>query len=985
LDTDRTIINTCIDSNTVSDALQTQIFKYWSITMKNKIIRSSKQNPCPVCDRTKDGDCSQYADGQTVMCKTYADGVGHDESKWHYTGIAGTGFQGKFVLKSERVKPEFQKSPRPQSEKHYFYPDRTGGDLVRVTRRDDGAGNKTFFQSHWDGTKWLKGCPKEIRPNIPIYRYWEISQAIERKELIFIVEGEGVADRLWELGIAATTTIGGSGGYSRRYGDYSEDLEGARLVLAPDRDALGVKYIANFERDFPTQIEGYYLAGTEGLWRKPAGGMDIGDDITDHKYSKEQILDRIISTDKYRDLTAQPEPQNQEEPDSKKPHFTTSWDTGLKWETTETDADGKSEQVKKPIGNHLEAIAYCDSPDGTGAGIFIEFRTQRGKSRRALIPRGTLTGDGSEALRFLADRGYHWHRKQKSLLLDYLFGLGAEVDRVYTIADRTGWVEGSFLTPAKTYGDPDIKFQKPTVTESETPTEVRGTLAEWKNEVAAKCAGNSRLIFSLGTAFAASLLDPAQIESGGFHLTGGTSKGKTTALNVAASVSGLKHIPTWRSTANALEGQAVSFNHGLFPLDELGQADPKDVGAAAYMLANGQGKSRMLKSLTTAKPKTWELLFLSSGEFAMTDYLKQAGISVKGGMETRMPSIPAVVGEHGVFENIHGYDKPIEFVTALESSVRNHQGTALDEYLTQLVEARKAEGFDRELRERVHAIGQSLSQQYKDTAIGRVAVRFGLVRVGLELAHQFGLLPFPIEQCRWAVSQIFSDWVNARGGEGSIEIKEACNKIEYLFVTNQHSDRIADPKDPNRIIRNLLAYKIGDTVTDHLEYCVPTAVFDKEFASGVDKGQLIAELVQRGWLKPSLDNRHTLRRRIDGKQQRVYVLNQFWVSEKNTVTAVTAVTDKNNDSLTEIQPVTSVTEVEKPSVTAVTDKNNDSPIEIQPVTSVTEVKTPLVTDGSHLNAIQSKGLNPPVTTVTTVTNKNQPTKIESEVIDCDDF
>jgi hypothetical protein len=83
--------------------------------------------------------------------------------------------------------------------------------------------------------------------------------------------------------------------------------------------------------------------------------------------------------------------------------------------------------------------------------------------------------------------------------------------------------------------------------------------------------------------------------------------------------------------------------------------------------------------------------------------------------------------------------------------------------------------------------------------------------------------------------------------------------------------------------------------------------------------------------------------------------------------------------------VTSVTEVEKPSVTAVKDKNNDSPIEIQPVTSVTEVKTPLVTDGSHLNAIQSKGLNPPVTTVTTVTNKNQPTKIESEVIDCDDF
>jgi hypothetical protein len=274
--------------------------------MTRNIIRSSKQNPCPVCGRAKDGDCSQYADGQTVMCHTHPDGTGHDESQWHYTKTTDDGMWGVFVLKTERVESEFKKAPRRQGEKHYFYPDRTGGDLVRVTRCDDGAGNKTFFQSHWDGSKWLKGCPKEIRPNIPIYRYWEISQAIERKELIFIVEGEGVADRLWELGIPATTTIGGSGGYSN-YGVYRQDLEGAKLVLTPDRDRLGVEYIGNFDRDFPSQIEGYYLAGTEGLWCKPAGGMDIGDDITDHKYSKEQILDRIISTDKYRELTTTPE------------------------------------------------------------------------------------------------------------------------------------------------------------------------------------------------------------------------------------------------------------------------------------------------------------------------------------------------------------------------------------------------------------------------------------------------------------------------------------------------------------------------------------------------------------------------------------------------------------------------------------------------------------------------------------------------------
>ena len=65
---------------------------------------------------------------------------------------------------------------------------------------------------------------------------------------------------LWALDIPATTTIGGSGGY-KTYGDYSNDLKSARLILAPDRDSSGLKYVANFQRDFAGQIEGYCLAG----------------------------------------------------------------------------------------------------------------------------------------------------------------------------------------------------------------------------------------------------------------------------------------------------------------------------------------------------------------------------------------------------------------------------------------------------------------------------------------------------------------------------------------------------------------------------------------------------------------------------------------------------------------------------------------------------------------------------------------------------
>lgn len=839
------------------------------------IIRSSKQNPCPVCGRTKDSDCSWYPDGQTVMCKTYVDGSGHDESKWHYTGVNELGFQSKFVLKQE---PEFKKKQRPIGTKYYEYPSRDGKPLARVVRIDYADKDKKIWQEYWDGSKWAKGNPKHIQPLIPIYRYAEVREAIERDELIFNVEGEGVANALWKLGIAATTTIGGSGGYEK-YGKYAEDLKGARLVLTPDLDVLGVKYIGNFERDFLTQIEGYCLAGSAGLWRKlPAKeGMDIHDDIRDHQLTKEQILDRIITPDKYRELTTNPEAPTTEEQGGGKAHFFSSWEEGLKWKTFEKNDNEEAKSVSKSVGNHLKAIAYCESPDGTGAGILIEFRTQRGKTRRVLVPRGTLTGDGSEALRCLADRGYHFHRKHKQLLLDYLFGLGCEVVRVYTISDKTGWVNGSFLTPAKTYGDPDLRFREPEP--DNTFTEIKGTLERWTHDVAAKCTGNSRLIFSLGTVFAAPLLEPAQIESGGFHLVGTTSIGKTTALYVAASVTGLKNVHNWRSTSNALEGKAAEFNHMLLPLDELNQADPQTVGASAYMLGNGQGKARMTKSLVTPPPKTWELLFLSTGEVSMTDYLRQAKIPAKGGMEARMPSIPADAGKgYGAFENIHGYDTPKSFVDALETSIRQHQGTALDEYLARLVEARTAEGFDKELRERVHAISSSLSQQFNDTAIGRVADRFALVQVGLEQAHSFGLLPFPIEQCGWAVKQMFDAWVNVRGGDGSIEIKEACNKIKHLFESNQHGDRIFEIGTTNPVVRNLLAYKVYDVLTQTLEYLVPVPVFNKELADGVDRSQLIAKLQELGCLKLSVeDDRNTVKRTILGKRRSFFAFREFWV------------------------------------------------------------------------------------------------------------
>jgi putative DNA primase/helicase len=838
--------------------------KYNILDRLNVLTRSKQSKTkylCPVCN----GDDLDISKNGAYRC--FSNGC---ESKDIRNAI------DKLAGKPEWEPEKFVKPIRSKSQTDYHYPDRDGNDLVKVTRIDDGNGGKKFYQRYWDGNKWLNGNPDEVKSRIPIYRYSQVRQAIERRELIFVVEGEAIANTLWQLGISATTTIGGSGGYER-YGNYLEDLKDARLILCPDRDAPGLKYISNFERDFTSQIDGYYLAGTVGLWKNPQGGMDIGDDIRDRQLTKDQILERIISPSDYQSLLKPAVTANSNKVSTNSTqvtHFTSSIEDGLVKVKTIEDEEGHETETCESIGNHLAAIAYVDNPDRDGAALLLEFKTFKGEVRRWTMLRAFLASDGSAITEGLLSRGYHFKRKQKSLLLDYLHGLGADISQTYTISDASGWVEKSFVLPHKTHGDENLKFRDVDPS-PESITELKGTLQGWKNNIAARCGGNSRLILGLGTSFAAPLLPIIEIESGGFHLVGATSQGKTIVLSVAASVTGIKDIPHWRTTTNGLESTATAFNHLCLPLDEIGQADPRDVGNVAYMLANGQGKARMNKNLTNRKPKIWRLMVLSSGEIGLGNYMAQAGISIKGGQEVRLPDIPAVPegSNYGCFETIHEADTAEQFASALEAAVKEDRGMALDTFLDRLIVDTTDPKFAGNLSQQVHLIAAKLAEGTKDNAIGRVAKRFALVQVALGLAHKYGLLPFPIEQIEWAIAECFNSWLIARGGDGSIEIKQAIDRIEHLLVTNEFSDRVYDLRDgDDNKVRNLLAYRKVNSEGSTEEFWIPPSVFDKEFCNGVNKIELVKELQRLGWLVPARsDGKSIHQRKINTKPNYYYI------------------------------------------------------------------------------------------------------------------
>ncbi|MBE9036970.1 hypothetical protein IQ246_18050 [aff. Roholtiella sp. LEGE 12411] len=235
--------------------------------LASKPMEVTKHSPCPHCG--KPDWC--YSIGELTVCNRDA----QPASGWEQT--SKTDRNGKPYYAPALP----QKSPRPQGKKEYVYYDRNGQPLVKVTRIDDGNGKKRIFQSHWDGRNWVKGLTDSVKASIPIYRYAEVRQAIALGRTIFIVEGEGIADILWEMDIPATTTIGGALKY-RVYGNYQADLEGANLVLCPDRDEPGLKHMEDINKDFP-DAKWLYAPPNEFYWTHlpKNGGLDIKDWVQD--------------------------------------------------------------------------------------------------------------------------------------------------------------------------------------------------------------------------------------------------------------------------------------------------------------------------------------------------------------------------------------------------------------------------------------------------------------------------------------------------------------------------------------------------------------------------------------------------------------------------------------------------------------------------------------------------------------------------------
>jgi putative DNA primase/helicase len=498
----------------------------------------------------------------------------------------------------------------------------------------------------------------------------------------------------------------------------------------------------------------------------------------------------------------------------------------------------------------------------------------------------------------------------RRLFAEYLASV--DVKQRVTIVHRNGWVDiggaRAFALPNNiiaSAGEERVILAK----EAVGPYDQAGTLEDWKRGVGALAKDHRFLRFSIATALAGTLLHIGGFESGCFHLYEKSSEGKTTCLRMAASAWGSGadggYVRTWRSTANGLEAALAGANDTFLPLDEVGQADGRELGQALYMATGGVGKQRMRRDATLRPSHVWRVQVLSSGEHPIQTKLNEdvrRGARAYAGHLVRAIDIRAQ-RTHGVFDTFEPGDvDPKAFADRCKSAASTHYGTVGPEFVRQLI-AQNISAKD--VREDVEAFVQDALVGIKDYhgQAARVAERFGLISAAGEYGVQFGILPWERSDSFNDAKALFNAWLERRGGAAPYEARQAVAQVRHFIeahgdsrfeklvsVKDAESRTIADLRDPDaRFPLNRAGYRRAEGAEER--WLIFPEVWTNEVCVGLDASQVASTLASLGMLEPDGEGNPSKSVKISGKARRFYVLTPLifegWQDASEDVEAVT--------------------------------------------------------------------------------------------------
>ena len=534
------------------------------------------------------------------------------------------------------------------------------------------------------------------------------------------------------------------------------------------------------------------------------------------------------------------------------------WHFGIKPGKGEAPATLTNQWICSPL--HLEAVT--SDPCDNNYGRMLRFKNTAGRWRTWAMPMELLRGTGDELRGALLAMGVMIDPAGHREFARYLQARVPE--RRVTCATQTGWLGKVFVLPDACYGPgaAAVTYQSGEHTDGEFST--GGDLKGWRDHIAAMAVGNPVLMLALSAAFAGPVMHLVRAESGGVHLVGNSSTGKTTGVEAARSVwGGDRFKRSWNSTANGLEGAASQSNDCLLVLDEINQADPRDVGAIIYALGNGVGKQRASRTGSARAVTRWRTFVLSSGERSVATAMAEGGIKAKAGHGVRLLDVP-VARKFGAWDDLHGFSDGPAFSDALAKCAATHYGHAGREFLERLTRDKSDMAA---LWERVKSLDAFAA--CGDGQVKRAAARFALAGMAGELATEYGLTAWEPGAAVKSAIVAFNAWRDHRGATNAEQhqIVEAVSG----FITRHGDARFSDV-DATRdtMVRDRAGWWRNGT--NGREYLfTPDGL--REALKGFDFKAGTHALTQAGMLaKPGADGKTASLMHIDGRRMRVYVV-----------------------------------------------------------------------------------------------------------------
>jgi len=549
---------------------------------------------------------------------------------------------------------------------------------------------------------------------------------------------------------------------------------------------------------------------------------------------------------------------------------------GNYWRDVVRDKAGQVTGMATPewICSPLRVTALTRDAQNGEWGRLLEFSDGDGREHRWTCPQSLHAGNGDELRGILLREGLTItaNPRLRRMVGDFIQGERPEV-RARCVT-RTGWHGNVFALPRETIGDSELEpvlFQAATI--DGVTLGQGGTHAGWIENVARPCQGNSRLVLAVSMGFAAPCIGLLQAEGGGVHLRGASSTGKSTALALAASVYGYpeSYAMSWRATDNGLEGSAAMHSDLLLVLDEIGQLEPRHAGQVAYLLANGQGKSRSHRDGSPRAIATWRVMFLSAGEVGLSELVTQAGGKVRAGQEVRVIDIPADpnVGL-GLFESVPSDITAGAFADALKLSAARHYGHALPAFLHALVrDPGKARETLSKMRE---ALAGKLAPDNTAGQVRRVADRFALIAAAGELATAYGLTGWQTGEAEKAAEVCFQAWLDSRGTVGNAEPAAILAQVRGFLEANGEA-RFTPWDAMENTPRTINRAGFRKQTDDGPIYYIERECFRFEVCKGFDYTAVERTLADAGALALGSGNEKTRGERLpDARCVRVYVI-----------------------------------------------------------------------------------------------------------------